>query len=62
LKKKGGDDKDGYYCSICGGIPTDQITTRRIRIDGKKTGIPDWIFEDEKKLTRVDDAASTEEF
>jgi len=21
----GGDAKDGYYCSICGGIPPDQI-------------------------------------
>ena len=21
----GGDDKDGYYCSICGGIPPDKI-------------------------------------
>ena len=29
-----GDEKDGYYCSICGGIPPDKIKTRRILIDG----------------------------
>ena len=34
-----GDDKNGYYCSICGGIPPDRITTKRILIDGKETGI-----------------------
>ena len=49
----GGDDKDGYYCSICGGIPPDKITTKRILIDGKETGIDhlDWIF-DEVKSSR----------
>ena len=47
-----GDDKDGYYCSICGGIPPDKITTKRILIDGKETGIDhlDWIFSEVKKL------------
>ena len=46
----GGDDKDGYYCSICGGIPPDKITTKRILIDGKETGIDhlDWIFDEVK--------------
>ena len=47
-----GDDKNGYYCSICGGIPPDRITTKRIVIDGKETGIDhlDFILEEVKKL------------
>ena len=59
----GGDDKDGYYCSICGGIPPDKITTKRVLIDGKETGIDhlDWIFEEVTKLRQTDDAALTEE-
>ena len=59
----GGDDKDGYYCSICGGIPPDKITTKRVLIDGKETGIDhlDWIFEEVNKLKPPDDAALTEE-
>jgi hypothetical protein len=59
----GGDDKDGYYCSICGGIPPDKITTKRVLIDGKETGIDhlDWIFEEVTKLKPPDDAALTEE-
>jgi hypothetical protein len=58
-----GDDKNGYYCSICGGIPPDKITTKRILIDGKETGIDhlDWIFDEVKKLTILNDAAVTEE-
>lgn len=59
----GGDDKDGYYCSICGGIPPDKITTKRVLIDGKDTGIDhlDWIFEEVKKLKIANDAALTDE-
>jgi hypothetical protein len=59
----GGDDKDGYYCSICGGIPPDKITTKRVLIDGKETGIDhlDWIFEEVRKLKPADDAALSEE-
>ncbi len=47
-----GDDKNGYYCSICGGIPPDRITTKRVLIDGKETGIDhlDFIFDEVKKL------------
>jgi hypothetical protein len=47
-----GDEKDGYYCSICGGIPPDRIKTKRVLIDGKETGIDhlDFIFENVKKL------------
>jgi hypothetical protein len=59
----GGDDKDGYYCSICGGIPPDKIKTKKILIDGKETGIDqlDWIIEEVRKLHLTDDAAITEE-
>ncbi|MDD3136708.1 MAG: NAC family transcription factor [Methanoregula sp.] len=59
----GGDDKDGYYCSICGGIPPDKITTKRILVDGKETGIDqlDWIIAEVKKLGLTDDAAITGE-
>ena len=47
-----GDEKDGYYCSICGGIPPDKIKTRLVCIDGKDTGIDhlDFIIEGVKKL------------
>jgi hypothetical protein len=58
-----GDDKDGYYCSICGGIPPDKIKTKKIMIDGKETGIDqlDWIIKEVKKLKLSDDAAIREE-
>ena len=59
----GGDDKDGYYCSICRGILPDKITTKRVLIDGKETGIDhlDWIFAEVKKLKLADDAVLTDE-
>lgn len=52
-----GDEKDGYYCSICGGIPPDKIKTRLVLIDGKETGIDhlDFIFDEVKKLKLTDD-------
>jgi hypothetical protein len=58
-----GGDKDGYYCSICGGIPPDKIKTKQILIDGKETGIDqlDWILAEVKKLKLSDDNAITEE-
>jgi len=59
----GGNENDGYYCTICGGIPPDKITTKRVLIDGKETGIEhlDWIFGEVAKLTVGNDAAITEE-
>ncbi len=59
----GGDDKDGYYCSICGGIPPDKITTKRILVDGKETGIDqlDWILAEVAKLSLTDESVITEE-
>lgn len=58
-----GDDKDGYYCSICGGIPPDKIKTKKILIDGRETGIDqlDWILDEVKNLKLADDNAITEE-
>lgn len=46
-----GDEKDGYYCSICGGIPPDKIKTRLISINGKETGIDhlEFIIEEVNK-------------
>ncbi len=59
----GGDDKDGYYCTICGGIPPDKISIRRILVDGKETGIDqlDWIIDEVKKLNLSDNSAIGEE-
>lgn len=58
-----GNEKDGYYCSICGGIPPDKIKTRRVLIDGKETGIDhlDFILGSVKKLHLADDTALAEE-
>lgn len=59
----GGDDKDGYYCSICGGIPPDKIKTKMILVEGKETGIDqlDWILAEVKKLKLTDEAAIRDE-
>jgi hypothetical protein len=59
----GGDNKDGYYCSICGGIPPDKIKTKMILVDGKETGIDqlDWILAEVRNLRLSDDTAITEE-
>jgi hypothetical protein len=52
-----GDEKDGYYCTICGGIPPDQIKIKKIPIDGKETGIDrlDWILLDVAALGLTDE-------
>lgn len=54
-----GEGKDGYYCSICGGIPPDKIKTKRILIEGKETGIEnlDFIFEKTREMGLKDDDA-----
>lgn len=59
----GGNDQDGYYCTICGGIPPDKINIRQILVDGKETGIDklDWIIAEVRKLNLSDDTAITEE-
>jgi predicted metallo-beta-lactamase superfamily hydrolase len=59
----GGDEKDGYYCSICGGIPPHKITTKRVLVDDKETGIDhlDWICEEVEKLNITDNSLITDE-
>jgi hypothetical protein len=54
---------DGSYCSICGRIPPDKITTKRITIDGRETGIDqlDWIISEVQKLGLNDESAIAEE-
>jgi hypothetical protein len=54
-----GDEKDGNYCSICGGIPPDKVKTKRILIDGKETGIDhlEFIIDNVKQLQLTDDDA-----
>jgi hypothetical protein len=58
-----GDGKDGTYCTICGGIPPDQIKIRKIPIDGKETGIDrlDWILLDVMTLGLTDEERITDE-
>jgi hypothetical protein len=59
----GGNENDGYYCTICGGVPPDRITTKRVLIDGKETGIDhlDWIFDEIKKLGITNNTLLAEE-
>lgn len=59
----GGDEKDGSYCTICGGIPPDQIKIKKIVIDGKETGIDrlDWILLDVYGLGLHNEDAITDE-
>jgi len=58
-----GDGRDGVYCTICGGIPPDQIKIKKIPIEGKETGIDrlDWILRDVARLNLTDDARITDE-
>lgn len=58
-----GNEKDGYYCSICGGIPPDKIKTKIILIDGRETGIDhlDFILENVMQLHIKDDNVITSE-
>ncbi|MGF3496526.1 MAG: NAC family transcription factor [Methanolinea tarda] len=43
---------EGKYCTICGGIPPEEIKIRKILIDGKETGIDklDFILEEVFRL------------
>ena len=58
-----GDDKDGCYCSICGGIPPDKIRIKRILVDGKETGIDhlEFVFDEVKKLKLENNTTITDE-
>ncbi len=57
------EEKDGKYCSICGGIPPDRIKTKRLLIDGKETGIEnlEWIIDEVVKLNFTDEDSIKEE-
>lgn len=58
-----GDGKDRVCCTICGGIPPDQIKIKKIVIDGKETGIDrlDWILRDVTRLNLTNDEQITDE-
>jgi len=58
-----GNEGDGQYCTICGGIPPGRITTKQVLIDGKATGIDhlDWIFAEVKKLEITNETRLAEE-
>ena len=58
-----GNEQDGYYCTICGGIPPDQIKIKKIPIDGKETGIDrlDWILLDVAALGLTDEEKAGDE-
>jgi hypothetical protein len=58
-----GNDQDGYYCTICGGIPPDKINIKQILVDGKATGIDklDWILAEVRRLSLTDDTTITDE-
>jgi hypothetical protein len=58
-----GNEKEGYYCTICGGIPPDQVKIKKIPIDGKETGIDrlEWILRDVAGLHLTDDDRIAEE-
>lgn len=56
-------EKDGTYCSICGGIPPSQIKIRRIMIEGKEIGIDklDWVLGEVMKLRLQNEVTIGEE-
>jgi hypothetical protein len=58
-----GDAKDGCYCTICGGIPPDQIRIKKIPIEGKETGIDrlEWILLDVYRRNFGNDETITDE-
>lgn len=57
------DDKEGAYCSICGGISPGKVKVRQIEINGKLIGIDslDDIIAEVRALGLSNDAAITEE-
>ncbi len=57
------EEKEGRYCSICGGIPPHEIKIRKILVEGKEVGIDrlDWILEDVRRLHLKDEAEIGEE-
>ncbi len=58
-----GDNKEGSYCSICGGISPGKVTTKQILVNGREIGIDklDIIIAEVRALKISDDRAITEE-
>lgn len=56
-------EKDGDYCTICGGVRPDAIKIKTVLVDGKETGINqlEMIVDGVRKLHLADDAAIREE-
>ncbi len=56
-------EKEGEYCTVCGGIKPDAIKIRAILVDGKETGINqlDEIVDGVRKLDLKSDAAVRDE-
>ena len=54
-----GGEKEGDYCTVCGGIKPETIKIRTILVDGKATGInrTEVIIDSVRKLRLEDDAA-----
>ena len=57
------EEKDGKYCSICGGIPPSEIKIRKIVVDGVEVGIDhlDGILEDVRRLDLSSETEIAEE-
>jgi hypothetical protein len=58
-----GEDKDGVYCKVCGGIVPGTIDIKQILVDGKATGINhlDFIIDEVKKLGALSDVETKAE-
>lgn len=56
-------EKEGDYCTICGGVRPDAIKIKSILVDGKPTGINqlDFIIDGVRNLHFANDAAVREE-
>lgn len=56
-------EKDGDYCTVCGGIVPSGNDVRQIDVDGKVTGINklDFIFSEVKKLNLTSENEIKEE-
>lgn len=57
------EDKEGAYCSVCGGISPSRITTKLITVGGKEIGINklDQIISEVRAMDLPNDDAIMEE-
>lgn len=58
-----GDDKEGSYCSVCGGISPGKVKTRCISVNGKEIGIDklDSIISQVRAMNLADEQTIVEE-